>query len=466
MIVFFLCCTISTAQKIQYSKSILRTPGDGNIQLIANVNGYHHLIYFSITKKPVIHVFNSQLQLHASRELNMKLPENVDISILQLNDYYILYAHTLEPSHHQMLKINRDGTSSDLSHLLQHPSDSLWNRSKATFQLFDHNNQIYLVSHFYQGQLNQIKSSIIKLDPERPTQLVSQLLFPFDHSTEDLKQVSLNNNHLLVLKTTKEDEGKNTLTLLKIHLLTGTIISKQFESGKHFSYSPTLRYNVADSSILVFSMLNSPSGYASRPGIFMASLDNALNELAPIRTITNPFRNNTISSFYVEKNKTTGWINFSTLRYSGTKGTMLYDQQVANAALLNETPYLGNYYHPSTRLNVPTAVRMIVLNERLETEKDSLVKNDGRYYKLHPWTHAQFVLQNKAYLLMVNELAAKRKGLILMYPSEQGEIESLPVRVQHQFNFLLPLVQTGDDYFIVPFTNKKEFGLMKVTLNN
>lgn len=468
-LLFSLCGHIVSGQKIQYSKSILRNNGGGDLQLVADVNGYHHLIYFSIGKKPVVHIFDARLQLRSSLELNIKLPENVDISILKLNDYYVLYAHTLEPSHHQMLKINGDGTTNDLTSVLQHPADSLWNRSKATFQLFDHHNQIYLISHAYHGKLKQINSSIVKLDPDHTTQFIAQLRFPFDHNSEDLKQVSLNSGYLHVLKTTKEEEGINTLTLLKIHLLTGNIISKQFESGKHFSNSPTLRYNTADSSILVFSMLNEPPGYPSRPGIFMASLDYKLNELTAIRTITNPFRDHTLSSFYVEKNKTTGWINFSTMQYSGRKGTMLYDQQVANAALNDERPYVGSFLNgttPSLRATrSPIAVRMVVLNEQLENERDSLVKNNGRYYKLHPWTHAQFVLQNKAYLLMVHELAAKRKGLVLMYPNQRGEIESLPVRVHHQFHFLLPLTKTAEDYFIVPFINKKELGLMKVTLN-
>jgi hypothetical protein len=467
-LLLLLCCKIATAQKIQYSKGSLRAPGAGNIQLVANVNGYHHLIYFSVGKKPLVHVFNAQLQLLASRELNMKLQENVDISIIQLNDFYLLYAHTLDPSHHQVLKVKGDGTLSDLSHLFQNPVDSLWNKSKATFQLFDHNNQIYLIAHSYHEQFKQIKSIVVKLNPDGPARFVSQLIFPFDAGTDELNQVTLNNDQLMVLKTTKDEEEKNTLTLIKIHLFKGTTISKKFESGRYIPYSPVLRYNIADSSILVFSMLNAPPGYtASSPGVFIASLDNSLNELAPIRTITSPFRDNTISSFYVEKNKTTGWMNFSSMRYSGSTGKRLYDYQIVTSEFSNTSPLSLSYSNifPTTRLDIPTAVRMIVLNNRLQNERDSLVKNNGRYYKLHPWSHAQFVLQNKAYLLMVHELTAKRKGLVLIYPTEHGDIESLPLRVHHQFNFLLPLAKTAEDYFIVPFTNKKEMGLMKVTLN-
>ncbi|MEJ8819366.1 hypothetical protein [Lacibacter sp. H407] len=470
-ILLFFFCAVCSAQKIQYSKSLLKTPGTGNIQLVANVQGFHHLIYFSYTKKPVIHVFNNQLQLHSSNELNINLPENCDIRLLQLSDYYILYAHSEQPTRHQFIKINGDGTSSDISKLINNPTDSLWNKSKATFQLFNRNNNIYLVSHSYHPQIKRIKSVVVKLDTEGPAQLTSQLIFPFDIGTDELKQVTLNDDHLLILKNTKDEDETNTLTLLKIDLASGTIISKEFESGKHVYSSPTLRYSRTDSSIFVYSMLHSPAGYKrSRPVIFMARLNHLLNEIAPLRTITNPFKDNAVSSFYVEKNKTTGWLSFSAFQGTGAARMNLYNQRTDMGGPGNSSSNVwnpDNFYYPSTQLNYPTAVRMVLLNNRLERVKDSLVKNEGRYYKIHPWTHAQFVLQSTSYLLLVHELAAKRKGLVLVYPNKDGQIETLPVRVYNQFHFMLPLLQTADDnYFIVPFTDKKEIGLMKVTFNN
>lgn len=60
----------------------------------------------------------------------------------------------------------------------------------------------------------------------------------------------------------------------------------------------------------------------------------------------------------------------------------------------------------------------------------------------------------------------KKKGLLLVYPNENGYFNTVPIRVYDQFNFLLSLLQSVDNYFIVPFTNKNEMGLMKVSLNN
>jgi len=124
-------------------------------------------------------------------------------------------------------------------------------------------------------------------------------------------------------------------------------------------------------------------------------------------------------------------------------------------------------YDYSYYTSAPAAVRMTLLNNRLEKEKDSLVKNNGNYYKIHPSPYAQFVMHDTSYLLLVQELVAKKRGLLLVYPNKNGSFNTIPVRVYNQFNFMLSLLQTvGDNYFIVPFTNKTEMGLMKVTLNN
>ncbi len=458
------CCKISTAQKIQYSKSVLKTPVGGDIRLVADVNGFHHLIHFSSAKKPVIHIFTDHLQLQATKELNIRLTENSNIRLLKVNDYYVLYAHTEQPLQHQLLKIHGNGTMIDISYLLSDPADSSWNKSKATFQLFTVDNNFFLVSHSYYNNIKRIKSTIVKMDVERKAEVVSKLLFPFNTDTDYLREVTLSNNNLFILKTSQDEAGESILTLLKINRASGDILSKQFESGKYLHSSPTVRYNIADSSVFIYSLLQTPSGYrGARPGAFMVRLNDSLNEIAPISIVPDIFKDNTASSFIVEKNKTTGWLHFSpapTDRKTGITVTKDIFSSIDPNFISTQT-YNYSYY-----TSAPTAVRMTLLNNKLEREKENLVKNNRRYYNLHPWSHAQFVLQNKAYLLMIHELTAKRKGLILMYPTEQGEIGSLPVRVHHQFNFILQLVQTANDYFIVPFTNKKEIGLMKVTLNN
>lgn len=463
-ILLFSCCKIVSAQKIQYSKSVLKTPGGGDMRLIADVNGFHHLIHFSNVKRPVIHIFNDQLQLQATRELNIRIAENSNLRLLKLSDYYVLYVHTLRPLQHQLLKIYGNGAISDISYLLNDPADSSWNKSKATFQLFNIDNNFFLVSHSYYNNIKKIKSTIVKLEPERKAEVVTRLIFPFNIRTDQLREVTLSKNNLFIVKTSQDEAGTSVLTLLKINCASGDILSKQFESGKYLYSSPSIRCSNTDSSTFIYSLLQTPPGYRGvRPGVFMVRLNHTLEEIAPIIIVPDVFKGNTASSFIVEKNKTTGWLHFSSAP-TNRRTEMRVNRDVYSA--LDPDFMYTQAYDYSYYTSAPTAVRMTLLNNKLEKEKDSLVKNNGNYYKIHPWPFAQFVMHNTSYLLLIQELAAKKKGLLLVYPNENGYFNTVPIRVYDQFNFLLSLLQSVDNYFIVPFTNKNEMGLMKVSLNN
>jgi hypothetical protein len=464
-ILFFFCSAVCSAQKIQYSKSVLKTPGGGDMRLIADVNGFHHLIHFSNVKKPVIHIFNNQLQLQATRELNIRLAENSNIRLLKVNDYYVLYVHTQRPLQHQLLKIYGNGAISDISYLVNDPADSSWNKSKATFQLFNIDNSFFLVSHTYYNNIKKIKSTVVKLEPERKAEVVTRLLFPFNIRTDQLREATLSNNNLFIVKTSHDEAGTSILTLLKINRSSGDMLSKQFESGKYLYTAPSIRYNSTDSSTFIYSLLQTPPGYRGvRPGAFMARLNDSLNEIAPISIVPDVFKDNTASSFIVENNRTTGWLHFSPASTNRKTGVNVSKDVYSN--LDPDFVYTQSYDY-SYYTSAPTAVRMTLLNNKLEKEKDSLVKNNGSYYKIHPAPYAQFVMSNTSYLLLVQELVAKKRGLLLVSPNKDGYFNTTPVRVYAQFNFLLSLLQTfGDNYFIVPFTNKTEMGLMKVSLNN
>jgi hypothetical protein len=465
VVLLFLCCKFTTAQKIQYSKSVLKTPGGGDMRLIADVNGFHHLIHFTNFKKPVIYIFNDQLQLQATKELNIRLAENSNMRLLKVNDYYILYVHTQRPLKHQLLKIYGNGAISDVSYLVNDPADSSWNKSKATFQLFNIDNSFFLVSHTYYNDIKKIKSTIVKLEPERKAEIVRKVMFPFNIRTDQLREATLSNNNLLIVTTSQDEAGTSILTLLKINRTSGDMLSKQFESGKYLYSSPTIRCNSADSSTFIYSLLHTPPGFrGARPGAFMVRLDHSLNEIAPISIVPDVFKDNTASSFIVESNKTTGWLHFSPASTNRRTGVSVSKDVYSS---LDPNFQHTQSYDYSYYTSAPTAVRMTLLNNKLEKEKDSLVKNNGSYYKIHPAPYAQFVMNNTSYLLLVQELVAKKRGLLLVYPDKNGYFNTVPVRVYNQFNFLLSLLQSvGDNYFIVPFTNKTEMGLMKVSLNN
>ncbi len=466
LVVFILCSSSIVAQKIQYSKGTIKDPGGSTLKLLTNVNGYHHLIHFGYAKKPVVYIFNSQLHLESKKELNILIPENCDVRLLQLKDHYVLYTHTDRPSVHRLMKINRDGVATDISNLLNKPADSLWNRSKATYQLFNHNDSLYLIAHSYHEQLKSIKTIIVKPKAEPGKSAFTQLLFPFDFGYDQLKEVTLLKNQLLIVKTSKDEDGKNILSIIKKDIATGNQFSKQFESGKYVYHNPTLRYNTADSSVFVYSLLRTPFGYrGARPELFMARLSSTLHELSPVQTLPNIFYGNAASAFLVAKNHSLGWMCFSYDLQSFSRGSRLPSGQFS--PYLDETRrFSDNYFNPLVYdENQPTAVSMTLLNNELERKTDSIVKNNGSYYKIHPAPYAQFVLQNTAYLLLIEELTAKKKGLLLVSPGENEVFTMQPLRVHNQYEFLLTLLQpAGENAFIVPYRHKKELGLLKVIL--
>ncbi|MBL7739926.1 MAG: hypothetical protein JNK14_11965 [Chitinophagaceae bacterium] len=437
-ILLLFCCHIASAQKIEYSKGVVRIPATDDVQLIADIDGYHHLIHFPPYSKPVVSVFNDQLHLDKTIELNINLPANSDVKLVQFSAYYIMYVHTRRTTRHQLIKITGDGTSEDISSIVNKPSDSLWNRSAVPFQLFNIDDSLYLVSHSYHDQIKKVRTAIVKLKRAQDIPEVNQVFSPFDSRYDALMEVTLLENKLLVLKTSKDEEENNTLTLLKFDLLTGKQLSRQFVNGKSKYISPSVRYSAADSGIFIYSLLTKPLGNnEARPGIFMTRLNSSLNEVNPVSILPDVFRDNTAATFIAEQTQTSGWISFSYRVLDGYPATVS-----------------------------PAGIFMMLLNNRLEKAKDSLIKNKGRYFKIHPWPYSHFVLNNTSYLFLVEELAARRKGLLLVYPGKSS-FETISVRAYHRYNFALHLLQpVKDKYFIVPFTSKKEMGLMKVTLNN
>lgn len=473
---FLLCCHIAAAQKLQYSKSVIKVPGKGEFQLLANVDGFHHLLYLTDANKPVLYIFNNELQLHSRTELGIRFPEKCDIRILQLNDRYILYLHTFQPNYHKFISINKEGISQDLSYLVNNPVDSSWNKSKATFQLFNNNNQVLLIAHTYIEQLKKIRSTIVHFSADNKKS-IKQILFPFDLYNDGLKEVSLQKNHLFILKTSTEEGEKNILSFYKIDVNTGLFYQKQFESGKYVYAAPKFRHDETDSSFFIYSILNTPLGYRStKSGMLMAKLNSKLNELTPVQTFTNLFSNNAAAVFMVEKTTTNGWVSCfytqtstNSIRNSADKSSVLPGFIPPGTEFIPYVPEVGinafNYNYSNN--SNPTAILITLLNNKLERTQDSLVKNEGNYYKIHPSPFANFTMHNKPYLLLIEEIVARKKGLVLVSPGEKVNFETTPLRVQSSYNFLLQYLQVvKDDYILVPYTNKKEMGLLKVTFTN
>jgi hypothetical protein len=461
-------------QKIQYSKPLINMPVDGDFKLVADIGGFHHLIHLAANKKPSIHIYNNQLHLQETIELNFKIPEKCDIRLLKLKDNYILYVHPFKTSNHYLTKITGNGLTTDISNLVNNPEDSTWNKTSTAFQLFDIENNLALLSHTYIKEIKKIRTAIIKPRLNGTIATVKYLFFPFQSENEELKEITFKNNYLHVLKTSKSEEGNNTLTIYKVNIANNKLLFRHFDSGKYLYYKPSLRISDDEKTTFVYAIITVPTDFkGAKPSMFVAQLDSILREVSPAKTITDIYKGNTAAVFLVEKRTTNGWIDISYIPKINEKAppapppvTGVVDYINFDMSL-NSLPSLNNYTYINTPHQAPTAVRITILNNDFQKAQDSLVKNKGNYYELHPAPFAQFTHQHIPYLVLIHEIVNNKKGLVVLYPTKNNKLETIPINVYNPYNYLLHLLQPSEEKgFIVPFTDKKEIGLLKVTLND
>ena len=177
-----LCTFYATAfsQKLQYSRDQIKDPVGDALQLVTNVGGFHHLVSYETKRKPAIYVFNAQLQFVTKKELGVTLNENCDINITAFKNHYIIYFHVPGKSHHQLFRVNSDGSAKDISILISNPADTLWNRSIATFQLFNIKEELFILSHTYYDAIKTISSIVVKGNSENKPIVINEFLLPFE----------------------------------------------------------------------------------------------------------------------------------------------------------------------------------------------------------------------------------------------------------------------------------------------
>jgi hypothetical protein len=473
-LLFLLPFTNVSGQKIQYSKPLINLPADGDFKLVSDVGGFHHLIHLAANTKPSITIFNNQLHLQETIELNFNIPAKCDIRLLKLKDHYILYLHPSKTSSHYLTKITGKGLVTDLSNLTHNPEDSVWNKAISAFQLVEMENNLALLSHSYIKEVKKIRTTIVKPGLNGTPATVQHLLFPFQYEYDELKEITFKNNYLHVLKASKDEEGNNTLTLYKVHISNNKLFFRHFDSGKYLYYRPGVRISDDGKTSFIYATITVPTGYkGAKPSMFVTKLDSILNEISPAKTIPDIYKGNTASVFMVERTATNGWINFSYIPKINERPppapqpiTVVTDYVNFDPSV-NNINSLNNYNFVYTPHQTPTAVRISVLNNDFQKVQDSLVKNKGNHYTLHPAPFAQFTLQGIPYLVLTHEIVNNKKGLLALYPNENDKLEAIPLNVYNPYNYLLHLLQpSGDKEFIVPFIDKKEIGLMKVTLDN
>ena len=467
LFLFLACQETMHGQKIQYSRQTVRSLTVDAMQLVANVRGNHHLLCFTANKKPKVYVFNRLLQLVSERELEIKVAQATDVRIVNFTGYYYLYLHFPEKKSRSFFKINSDGEAEDMTTTLLNALDSAGIHKTANFQLLNHHNELFLLTHSYFAAAKQINSKIVKLDGKMDSTNITLASFPFDATHETLQQSMLAGDGLLVLKTVRNENNGNSLEVVKFDLNSGDVLSNVFYSASHMYSSPGFKYNEKDSSLLIYSTLREPLAAARQQRIvFISRLNDSLQQVTPISLLKTQFRNNAGTNFLFLDGVQPHWLSFShdfriRTAVSRTNEVGINASGSGFPAVPNRgySPYVLNY-------SQPTAVRLTVLNEKLSTTKDTLVENNNSFFDLQPRPSAQFTMNNEAYLVLIQNFSNKKRGLVMLNADKRGELVTTPLPVYDRYEYNIGLLQPGNDYFILPYTHKSETGLLKITLSN
>jgi hypothetical protein len=461
---FFLFCSCGSvfSQKIQYSRTTLFIPNQDEMQLVANIAGNHHLVSLGTNRKLNIYIFNSQLSLLEKKGIDFVLKTNADLKVLPFKDHYFLYHHELRSRSHELWRVDANGVVSNLTRKFKTLVDSLLNKSNTTLQLIAKNESFYAISHVYYDSLERVISTVARMDSALHVYSVNKVFYPFAAASEILQQTELAGNWLLVLKTSKDIEKGNTLDLTKIDLTTGESVTNSFTSTSHTYSSPGFTFNFRDSSLLIYSMLREPAGgYLTQRSIFISRLDKNLKETVPVSVLNSQLKKDAPINFLLVDGQPSQWLN---LKGAGKLQKTWTDSLSRALTAKDYTLRDPDYSHTSYNRNF--SLRLCLLDKQFKLRRDSIIANDKYLVEVQPYPYAQFEVNNKSYLLLVQNYTSKKRSLLMVSSGNNGFFSTDNLPVYDRYAYLLSQLQAvNGEYFIVPFADKNNVGLVKVTLN-
>lgn len=461
------------SQKLQYSRQTAYVKYPDAMQLIANIAGYHHLLAFTKNKKPAIYIFDNQLKFLVKHDLPFKLPENADVKLIPVKNFYYLYSHVTGSTTHELWRINKDGISISLTEQFETLISKEFLKMPSALQLSEMHGHLVILANTYFRELQKVATTVVSIDSSFNIVWKEKVSYDFQGGLERLQQVNVvSRRTMLVMKSTRGGSN-NTLDLIKINFDSSTVTGTTFSSFSNVYSDPAFVYNVPDSSITVYSMITGASGRGLVRSVFISQLDNRLQEKVPVTVLKTQFRNNTYANFLLIQGKSPRWIGLYGLRplvsYQTSYNTY-YQQQLQNQSY-NAGGLLLPDYRGGTGLrsalasNLTTGVRFSLLNSRFQIIRDSLVANDKPNYNIEPQHFARFYGNNKSYLLLSQHFKGNRRGLLMVEGSNENEIETTDIRVNDRYEFMLnQLQQVSDGAVIVPYVYRREAGLLKLSL--
>ena len=466
--VFFCMCMYAYAQKIQYSRQTVKKLYTDDVQLVANIGGKHHLLRFNIDKKPIVYIYDAQLQLKGEETIDLTLRNNIATRILTFREHYFLYMHTGGVNSHALYRIDGDGQITSLSAAFQKIIDTTFNKSKATLQFINQDERLLVVAHTYYDAIKKIGSTVAELDKEMNLVRVQKVFFNFNMDEDGLHQTMLAGNSLLALKTSKHKEkGDNTLSVIKANLLTGESIFYSLSSGSHVYTNCSLNLQPKDSSILVHAMISTPASGRIQGTGFISCLNSALQEIVPATVLRPTVLNGATANYFLLQGYSF-WLNLSNnflQRLRRQETTTLENLDDPQTYSTERRPSVSSRYTLDNNLH--NRIRFSVLNDQLKTVKDSVISTKRYEYGLQPSPFSQVIINNKACLFLIQNFTGSSRGLFMISGESTGHrLVTTEISVYDKYEYLLDqLKAVNNNSVILPYLHKNEAGLVKISFD-
>lgn len=469
------CINMVTAQRIQYCSEHVFINDPDHLQLVANIDGNHHLLSFNNNENPEIFIFNSELELQARISMPFKYPERSEIRIIRFDNFYYLYIHPRFSKKYQFWKIDGKGNVTDYAPFFQKLLASQSHNIKLGFQLIANQNNLWMVYHTALDDLDKNTVIIAQTDSLLNVVFTQKVKYNFKRDEEKLHQeILMFGKYLLVLKTARSG---TSLELMKVYLNTGYTISNTFASSGYFYSQATFNYNMADSSVTVSSLLTEPRTTSDpKRFIFVSRLNKVLVEEVPFTILRSQFLKNTGTNFLlvdglskwmrlrVEREQTnrTVYEDPLTLYQDLTMPDANFQNITDNNRLLTKMSQPRSY---SGAVDPQQSVRFSLLDKEFKIISDSVVRNTSDSYTLKANQFIRFAVNNKEYMLVGQQFVKKSRGLLMIYANDNRQLIYKDVRVADRYDYLLAKSQViRDEGIIIPYIHKLGAGLVKITI--
>lgn len=452
------------AQRVLYCRQTADVNYPDAIQLVANVSNHHHLISFHGKRRPVIFIYDKQLQLISKERINFEVPLDSDIKIIPLKDFYFLYLHSAKTNTHELWKIEGNGNIANLSDSLKSLIQSQF--KDRSFKLTSVENQLYVIASTFYKDISKVNTTIVLADSMLKPVVTRNVFYSFDPAETLHELLLVNRNDLMVLKTSSSDD-LHIMELLKINIHDGSTIVKSFRSkGSRYSL-PGILYNAQDSGTVVYARLGAHLGASRATRVaYICPLDYSFEEKAKNSLVS---RLNGAGTNFILINNQSPWLaffNYTLSKGFGRNGSnnsfSRTNDLFTHPDILEKKVYTIPYKDPA----FPTgSIRITRLDNPSKNNRDSLVRNDDPRKYIDPTNYARFKMKDKSYLLFSTRYRNKN-GLMLVFSNEGKQLITSEVHVHDKNEYMVSQLQLiSPNSVLVPYVKGREAGLLKIDID-